>query len=150
MNNEFKCLLCGATGDSCKVVSKVDEKFKLVKCSNYGFIFAEPRPTFDELFEYYSTYYIHKYESVPLTEKKAISLVKGLNELIKSYNPNAKFVLDIGCGSGSTLYGLKLMGYEVVGTDLSKSACELITEHYRLKVYNSEFPPKELKINSML
>jgi len=54
-------------------------------------------------------------------------------------------VLDIGCSYGHLLYGLKELGYEVMGTDLSKQSCEYAIKYYGLKVYNSEFPPEEFR-----
>ena len=42
-----------------------------------------------------------------------------LCDLIKQYNPNAKSVLDLGCGTGTLSYLLADRGYEVIGADIS-------------------------------
>ena len=139
------CPLCGSINT--KEIARVDEKFKLAKCRNCGFVFAIPRPSMEELNEYYNTDYKYNYEPEPLSKEKVASSVKQLHHLIKLYNPNTRDILDIGCSYGHTIYGLKQYGYNVEGTELSISACEFASKYYGLKIYNSEFPPDELQEN---
>jgi 2-polyprenyl-3-methyl-5-hydroxy-6-metoxy-1,4-benzoquinol methylase len=138
-NTELNCLICRST--DVKELTLLDDGFKLVKCRVCEFVFAIPRPGIEELIKYYNIPY---YTPHLLTRKKARSSTKNLYKFIRHYNPNAKNVLDIGCASGHTLYGLRQWGLEVTGTDISSSACEYASKCYNLNLYNSEFPPDEL------
>lgn len=140
-NVEIFCLVCGDT--QIQDVTAVEGKFKLVKCTSCGFVFIIPRPDIEELKEYYNAECKYNYEPAPMSKEVATSSVKDLHKLIEYYMPKARNILEIGCSYGHIIYGLKERGYEVVGTDLSESACRYAQKHYCLKVYNSEFPPDE-------
>jgi len=138
---QSKCPICGHS--EIKELTYLNKTgYRLMKCLACSFIFIFPRPHFNELIEYYTTEFKFNYEPEPLSRTKAAKKAYKLSRLIKTYNPDTKRVLDIGCSYGHLLYGLKELGYEVMGTDLSKQSCEYAIKYYGLKVYNSEFPPK--------
>lgn len=66
--------------------------------------------------EYYSLMYADK------DYKKECEYVNGL---IKSISPNAKQVLDLGCGTGNYTRLLNVSGYDVQGLDLSAEMLEI-------------------------
>jgi SAM-dependent methyltransferase len=49
-------------------------------------------------------------------------------ELITSLNPDAKTVLDIGCGTGRHVIPLAVLGYEVTGIDLSEGMLDVLNK----------------------
>lgn len=116
--------------------------FRLGECYSCGFRFAQPRPALQYLIEYYdsianSRFYRH-------TDKQALKSVADILRLTRAYHPNAKRVLEIGCSTAYYLQGLKLKGYEVMGTELSSDAVNLAKEWYDIQVFNAEFPPESL------
>lgn len=140
-----KCPICS----SIETVFIFDDLngYKLVRCSKCSFIYTLPRPTVEQLREFYnnSSYFYSEYVPNKLDSNIAKKSTVGLHKIIKRYNPDAKRILEIGCGYGHTLFGLSLNGYEVVGTDISKNRVEFAENNYGIKVYNSEFPPDEFK-----
>jgi len=64
--------------------------------------------------------------------------------LIKTYHPTARKVIEIGCGPGSLIFGLNKRGYQVQGHDASEEAAKLAKEIYGLGVTvgtMAELPP---------
>lgn len=61
-------------------------------------------------------------------------------DLLKETAPNARRVLDAGCGNGSLAAQLKAMGHHVEGFDLSESG---------IRVANEAFPDIEFKVASV-
>jgi len=138
IDNKQNCPVCGSI--NIMHITLVDEIFGLYRCKNCEFVFTLPRPTLEELEEFYNTELKYNYEPMPQNEKKAKLSTKRLHNLIEKYKPDARKILDLGCSYGHTIYGLKQWGYEVVGTDLSEDACEYALKYYDIKVYNQEFP----------
>jgi 2-polyprenyl-3-methyl-5-hydroxy-6-metoxy-1,4-benzoquinol methylase len=103
-----------------------------------------PRPTSTELEKFYNTIY-HENNPVPISKEDARKRVRDLVKLIKTYNPDAHRILEIGTSYGYIIFGLKQWGYEVVGTDLASVACAYARKYYDLEVLNAEFPPEEMK-----
>lgn len=56
--------------------------------------------------------------------------------LIKSYHPQAKTILDIGCGTGRHAYYLSQKGYRVHGIDKSNEMLEIANKKYSGKKVN--------------
>lgn len=136
------CVSCGSDDIQLKPW-KLRNNFKLGSCNNCGFHFAQPRPTFQYLIDYYnsisnSRFYKH-------TDDDALKSTRDILRLIRAHHPSAKRVLEIGCSTAYYLQGLKLEGYEVAGTELSQDACNLAQEWYGITVYNTEFPPDSYK-----
>ena len=61
-------------------------------------------------------------------KKNYIAECNYLEKLFKKYNPNAKSILDIGCGTGGHLIELKKRGYEVIGIDKSQYMLDIANE----------------------
>ena len=141
MSEYMFCPLCNYNNST--TLFSLGNKYKLLRCNNCRFVFILPRPSFSELEEYYNTDYKYNYTPKPISKVKAKYSARRLDKLIIQHNPKTKTVLEIGCSFGSTIYGLEQHGYQVAGTDLSKSSCDYISENYDIKAYNSEFPPVE-------
>ena len=71
---------------------------------------------FDELAKYYDL--IHENKNY---EKESAYI----NGLIQKYNPSAKTILDIGCGTGNYAFAMQKLGYEVEGVDSSSQMIDI-------------------------
>src|SRR4051812_44314328 len=89
------------------------ERFTIRNCKNCGFKFTSPRPDSNEIGRYYDSqdYISHSNTSTGLINKvyhlvknRAIQRKIGI---IESLRPYSKEILDIGCGTGSFLNGIK-------------------------------------------
>ncbi|MBF0485480.1 MAG: class I SAM-dependent methyltransferase [Candidatus Omnitrophica bacterium] len=67
-----------------------------------------------EVFKEYARYYDLLYK-----DKDYVGEIAYIQNFIKKYNPSAKTVLNLGCGTGRHDACLQKMGYEVTGIDLS-------------------------------
>ena len=69
-----------------------------------------------KVFNHYAQYYDLLYSA-----KKYDLEVNYLEKLIKKHCPNAKEILDLGCGTGTHDFYFAKKGYDVVGIDLSEN-----------------------------
>ena len=81
------------------------------------------------VFNLYARYYDLLYR-----DKDYHSEVKYLDSLIKKYKPEAKSVLDLGCGTGRHAFLLAEKGYSVTGVDMSEEM--LAVANARLSTLN--------------
>lgn len=68
-----------------------------------------------EVFNYYAEYYDLLY-----TTKNYEAESNYVNDLIKTFSPEATTILDLGCGTGSHDFHLARQGYSITGVDLSE------------------------------
>lgn len=140
MKKKSHCPLC-KSNNVCETGKVLRNDYVLSKCLNCDFNFASPRPTFEELTNFYNS--ISSVRFYKHSDKEAVSDSKLLHNKIQKFHPGAKKVLEIGASTGYYLHGLKLRGYEVVGSELSTDACKLAQEWYGNEMYDAEFPPIE-------
>jgi len=125
--------------------------FKVVQCRECGLIFVNPQPEPEDLKEYYpKDYYAPNpshYKDYSWLRRKALETYWGYgchSKLRKNMHLCKKIVLlpfrikyrhcipfveggrllDIGCGNGTELYKLKLMGWDVYGVEIDAEASE--------------------------
>lgn len=125
---------------TCKDRVASNEIFDLVKCSNCGFVFTNPRPSEEECGKYYeSKNYISHAEN-------KMSFMHLMYQWIRTYSVRRKInwihtykttgnLLDIGCGLGHFLKGIKShTSFSAVGADISDAAIKHCREQFRLNV----------------
>lgn len=141
---ETLCLLCNS-GKSRKVFEGIDYlhgfsgKFKIVKCSSCGFIYTNPRPNKKDILNYYPNNY-----KPHLDSSRRVVTVKNLKK--KWYYNGSKDIpnlipgkiLDIGCSSGSFLFDMKNLGWDVSGIEPSLDST-IIANKSELNVINASF-----------
>lgn len=121
MNTHSTCTLCG--GKKIHQLKGYHEK-GLIKCRECGFVFMEKIPSPEELNSHYGSY---SYESSgylsPLT-------IKSYNKLLDEFEPYRKTnnILDVGCGRGWFLAEALKRGWQVYGTEYSKTAVRICRE----------------------
>lgn len=128
LQNIANCPLCYAHDAtipylSCKdfLVSGLD--FFMVICQNCGHIYTNPIPNELNINKYYiSDAYISHHDNQTTLFQRAYHAVKKMMIrrkicIVKGRIKRGSKVLDIGCGTGSFLEALKLMGYMTVGIE---------------------------------
>ena len=127
------CCLCGHSDGEHAIASSTDyisgEKFDIVECSRCGLRYVNPQPDASELHRYYPR--THQ-RSAPaayerMDARPRVRFVSGLRAPGRA--------LDVGCGKGLLLTGLRGLGWTVAGTELSSTSSE-VAANAGLTVYN--------------
>ena len=114
------------------------EEFNIVTCRNCGLMFTNPRPDSISIGKYYESddYISHSNTTVGLFSKiyhliKKIAIRRKI-KLIENLNPKSKTLLDIGCGTGAFLGGIKKRGWNVAGIEPNTKARECAIRDYNI------------------
>jgi len=128
------CPWCGSNEVMKMPHSNVND-FNLIFCNKCQTGFIHPMPTEEKLEQYYSNIY---WENKIEYSADAIHYdTEYINSLIKKYSPETRKVFEIGCGGGLLLNGLKKLGYEVSGQDLSKESARKVKEIFNIEVISA-------------
>lgn len=120
------CNNCGSA-DSKYLLSANDlnrasePSFNIVRCTKCGLSFVNPRPTKDEIGDFYPTWYHQRDPKIPLEEttiwglpfNKAMAVK---TQFIRKFGKKGR-VLDIGCGDGCVLHYLRQQGWDTQGVE---------------------------------
>ncbi|MBN2149101.1 MAG: class I SAM-dependent methyltransferase [Anaerolineales bacterium] len=130
--------------------------FHDVRCQNCGLIYLNPRPSVDEIAQYYPAEYepFNRHEnlqSLPARISYRISFSK--RRRIASHGMAPGRLLDVGSGSGDFLLEMRNAGWDVYGVDISPAACEA-TRKRGLETYNGQlfdvpFPDESFDLITM-
>lgn len=130
------------------------EKGQLLTCQNCHLVFYTPRPTPEELEQFYNSQaYRDYYQNSAMTgEDFAQKRYQQLYQLINHYTPkflanSPKKILDIGCGSGNLLSIASQNGWEITGTELSPSAVQKANQILENKVLKGDILSLDLPKN---
>jgi len=122
------------------------ERFTIVKCTQCGLMFVNPRPLPSEIFKYYQSenYISHSTKQTGLLDK-IYSLVRKQNhfkkfKLISRYK-KAGAIFDIGCATGEFLYFFKKKGWKVTGVEPNDEARNFAAKTYQVTVADEENIP---------
>lgn len=144
-NNRIKCDLCKGQ-DFTKLYNVKDRmfnvwgKFTLIKCKSCGLVSLDPKPNSNTLKKFYPSvayyaygvdeqtdffgslrsYLIKHYYSPTFFSRLFSFFVHKVPAMPRKCKN--KVILDIGCGSGDTLYLLKKLGWNVYGIEVDKIA----------------------------
>jgi 2-polyprenyl-3-methyl-5-hydroxy-6-metoxy-1,4-benzoquinol methylase len=120
-----KCNLCESED-----ISSVDNGHNIFNCHHCGYIFDNPRPTFDEVINFYSRE--DQYDGWLKEEKGRDALWQRRLKLVKKFK-KAGTLLDIGAGIGQFLYFAK-DDFAAEGTEVSESAIKVAKQKYGLSL----------------
>jgi SAM-dependent methyltransferase len=130
MKTEFleQCNVCAGT-----LLDVVDRDCNIMRCPTCGYVFDNPRPTLEELVEFYSR--PTKYDSW-LSELPARDRLwkRRLNKLRSTRKPGS--VLDVGAGIGQFLALARTSYAAVYGTEVSSTAVQIAKEKYNLDLFH--------------
>lgn len=163
------CPICGKNGNFLFEVPcdharpKNSNPYKIYWCApcNFGFLF--PRPSKDEISEFYKIeYYTHTAEATDNTatqsffDRARIHAAwridnedrRDNDEYFRSLRRSGASILEIGCGNGSNLLRFQAEGFEVTGVEPDKEALST-SQRQGLTVYDgtAEFLPQEITKN---
>lgn len=135
MENLTQCDLCGSAS-----LVVIDKNSNITKCKSCGYIFDTPRPTFDEIAEFYSR--TDQYNSWLDNETGRDILWQRRLGMIKNLRSGGK-LLDVGCGIGQFLFWAKDY-FEVKGTEVSESGIRIARDKYAFDVVKGEIEHVDL------
>jgi len=123
------CPVCGNTRTDAFVIK---DGFAFRKCRSCGYIFCHPRPSQDELDQCYGvsgdTEGIDQDHYPKADSRKRRAFLNAVKLLPQVWR---KRVLDIGCGGGFVVGGMKAVGAKVAaGLDINPKAIDYAHAHY--------------------
>ena len=154
-----RCDLCGDDNIEllfCKKGTLTGELFNIVRCRNDGLVYVNPRISKVTIKQLYDEWYykgegfdtnvnyeadIQQPNSLETLHKRDMS--HNIVRLAKSLGIDKGRLLDVGCGNGQLLRFMKDLGFEVFGTDISPSACQ-ISRRQGLDVFYGEITDESL------
>lgn len=107
----------------------ITANYDVVCCSNCGFIFADIDDTQENYNKYYSEYNVYSLIS-KLKENSYEKLSKQRVDFLERYIKKNESIVDIGCGGGNLLIGLKKKGYSnLYGLDPSLESIKYLKKY---------------------
>jgi SAM-dependent methyltransferase len=108
--------------------------FRADRCGRCDFGFAGPLPTPSSIASLYATEYWDQAPLGPdLLHPSADTAF--VCDLLERYGNGGRRVLEVGCGQGSLLFGLRERGLEVRGQDLSQNSAKALEEHCGVPIW---------------
>jgi 2-polyprenyl-3-methyl-5-hydroxy-6-metoxy-1,4-benzoquinol methylase len=121
-----------------------ETRTRLVRCQECGLVYQNPRPTLEEMAQYYPNDYECYNPETDLGHNSWLleqALQYGVRRRCRSvtrYKQGGR-LLDVGCATGTFLRGMApLPGWEVYGIDISPHASRIAREKYGLDVRTSD------------
>lgn len=141
------CPLCGSNKFQVKYKApdrlnlKSKNSYQIVTCLKCSFVYLNPRPKVEFLFEFYPNRDYHPFLSL----QSALRWWERIYRWVRIYTvrwKRAKIeklklpgrILDIGCGTGEFLYEMKKHGWEVEGLEKDKRAAQYAEKKFGLRV----------------
>jgi len=148
----YRCPVCEQT--SHKDLYKLDNG-KLITCKNCQLAFYVPRPTSEELADFYDqqSYREDYTQSIMSSQDFTKNRYQELKRIIAKYHPdllkqNSKSFLDIGCGLGNLLQFAIADGWQITGTELSPIAADQADKKIRNHILVGDISALDLPENS--
>src|SRR5262249_51235137 len=133
-----RCPLCDGRTLTC-----IDEVAALQSCAQCRYVFNNPRPSPDEIAEYYSR--PAKYNSWIASEDERDGLWRRrLDKMSAHAVPGS--LLDVGTGTGQFLAHARYRFNPVLGTEVSSEARQIAAERYGIDVLHGEIKDIDLPV----
>ena len=145
------CLFCGA--DNHKIHERFGHKkqYSYVQCRKCALIYLNPRPKYDEEFleiaydEYgKNSYHVLNNGQLSDDERKGVEKEKRLFQEIEDKIGRKGKILDIGCATGLFLYGIRELGWEVTGIDISVPMINFTNDIFKIEAYAGQYEDIDL------
>jgi len=133
---------CPLSGDyTAVVVANRDRRgnpLRTVISRRSGLVFVDPRPTSEELAQFYLRHYRNVYKSSSLPSWKHTARAAGVAQLrmgmIRHIAPPGSRILDVGTGSGELLYVGQQHGYQMEGIEIDPRYAEFGRRTYGVEL----------------
>jgi len=126
----LECIICG---DERLVKRLKPFGGALVRCTECGLVFRNPRPSYETIKEYYKEDYSNIFCEEKIKSYREGIFLRFLAKAIKGKVGGR--LLDVGCGYGAFLKLAKDQGWEVYGVELSPDACQYTRKNFSLNVF---------------
>jgi SAM-dependent methyltransferase len=137
------CPACGAAANRARFTVRTTRQFVLEECGRCGLVFAGPRPSAEELEEFYVGGYFEtgtghgggytEYRSCG--ELFARTRWQALAHWLDLGRSPAQSVLDVGCATGGFLDEAQQHGWAATGVELSAEAAEIGRASFGLEIH---------------
>lgn len=144
-----QCPVCGQSKFkglfSCTDFVASGEQFEIVECNSCSLQFTNPRPTETEIGRYYQS---DKYISHAGSNKSELGVTYKIYDWVRNFSIGQKLalikkyhqkgnLLDLGCGLGYFLNGVKLDNtFDASGADVSDEAIAYVQKQFGISVIN--------------
>lgn len=145
-----RCNLCGfndyiSLEKETRIVS-LKPPWTLVKCTNCGLVYLNPRPFKEEIRNIYGTHsYFSRYgmiEDYPVADYSKKRLMQ-----IENNKFSSRRILDVGCGTGHFLNYAHSRGWDTYGVDISPWAGKYIKDKFNFKIFIGELEDARFQSN---
>ncbi len=148
------CNLCGSTdGHEIRNKDRHGGYLRTVICRHCGLVWSDPRPTPEQVREFYAHEYRMNYKGVYQPQPKhtyrsgkvAVNRCRRLKPMLK---PGMK-IMDVGAGSGEVVYVLQALGCDVSGFEPNEGYAKYASDILGVKVtqgfyQDTSVPPESL------
>ncbi len=107
--------------------------FQMVRCPSCQFIYLNPRPTDETLFQFYQHYLPEEGSSIESWQKMMEPVFQRAIRRILQHKTEGR-LLDVGSGFGFFLAKVKSKGWEVIGVEISEKAMDYASHVFGLTV----------------
>jgi len=139
----INCNLCGK--DDWKLLYKAGDKiwliggdFNLVRCNYCGLVYVNPRPTAQEIKQFYpDRYFSRVFGTIKFTDETRRNMERVFENRYAPFSRYKKIgkILEIGCGDGHFLRFLKDKGWQVFGVEPSTFAAKYAGDVLGLNIF---------------
>lgn len=128
---EMEVVNCPLCGERKSLPLYREDPYQMVRCSCCKFIFANPRPSVDSLYDYYQHYLPDEDKEIEAWRRMMKPVFKRAANLIQKYKEKGR-LLDVGTGFGFFLQEMRERGWEVLGVEISQKAIAYARERLGL------------------
>ncbi|MBN1425180.1 class I SAM-dependent methyltransferase [Candidatus Fermentibacteria bacterium] len=116
--------------------------YHLLRCSNCGLIFLDPLPPPEEIATFYPQEYTCFSPAQSRGRFRGLEARRGIRRLCRAVTgvaPHPGRILDVGCGTGDFLAGMRDLGWDVQGVEPNSHAAGYARTVNRLRVEERPF-----------
>jgi len=128
---EAHCPVCnGSRG----ILVHREGSFQMVRCPSCHFIYVNPRPTQEALYEFYQHYLPEEESSIESWERMMALIFRRAAQRLQKFREKGK-LLDVGAGFGFFLFEMKKRGWEVIGVEVSQKGINYARDRLGVEIY---------------
>jgi len=151
------CPLCGRDHRLIHVFEvQTTQRYAIARCDACDFTFSTPRPTPNQLRDFYSSTYFKRSSEATLgyvdyrgmAEANARRMWGTLNSYVRLDHVSPRRILDVGCATGGFLAEARSSGWDCTGLELSQDAANVARREFGLSVLEGDLTCAALRQGS--
>jgi SAM-dependent methyltransferase len=131
---ELEEVVCPLCKSSKGIPIHWEGSFQMVKCPSCQFIYLNPRPTNEALYEFYQQYLPEEEPSIEAWQKMMELVFKRAARLLQRFKAKGR-LMDVGTGFGFFLCEMKKRGWEAMGVEISQRGLNYARDRLAVNVY---------------